>query len=681
MNELLIFAGTTEGRKLSECLACAGVSHTVCVATEYGEIVLTEHPLVKVHKGRMTQEEIREFLQNGTYLAVVDTTHPFAEVVTSNIKAAMEGMGIPYLRLKRWDDTCEYHKNQDICWFQTKEDCAEALKDVAGNILLTTGSKDLAKYCISEEIKNRLYVRILPGIESLSLCMEQGICGKQMIAMQGPFSAEMNEAVIRQYHISCLVTKESGTSGGYYEKLEAARRTGIQVFVLGCPDKEEGFSFFELCGELEKLLGKKLIRDNCFEMILAGIGMGHESCMTKEVQEAIREADILLGAERMIEKYQPGIEKRPYYQAEQIVSYLEKLQEKNLFRKTIKAVVLFSGDSGCFSGSQRLYDMLQKEIHAGKINVSSMRILPGISSVSYLASCIGESYQDADIYSMHGKEVQNLVRKMMTGKKTFLLMSGVKDVNDLGEALLKAGLPECEVVTGYQLSYEEQEIAVRTPQECCGLKKEGLYTCFVRNQNVSAKRLTHGRDDAEFIRDKVPMTKEEIREIAICKLHLHHESVVYDIGSGTGSIAVEIASLSDRIQVYAIEKKQEAAALIQKNKEKFFLDNISVIHAAAPECLETLPVATHAFIGGSGGKLREMTASLYRINPDMRVVLTAVSMETICEIREILNQYSVKEEELIQIQISKAEQAGNYHLMRARNPVWLCAFRFERETI
>lgn len=700
MNKLLIFAGTTEGRKLSEYLARNGIDHTVCVATEYGEIVLTKHPLVQVHQGKMNQEEIKPFIQNGTYLAVVDATHPYAEAVTGNIKAAMEGMPIPYLRLKRGARTEKYANHSpcmeevrkpvddsygtttgmcmEIHTFQNAGACAKALKDTKGNILLTTGSKDLAKYCAFPEIKSRLYVRTLPSIESLSACQEQGICGRQVIAMQGPFSVEINEAIIRQYNISYLVTKESGKSGGYYEKIEAARRTGTKVFVIGHP-KEEGILFPELCSELEKLLGKKL-NGVCYEIILAGVGMGHENCMTKEVWEAVSHADILLGAERMIEDYQPRIEKRPYYQAAEIIPYLEEMQEKNIFPETLRVVVLFSGDSGFFSGNRMLYHDLQKEIHLERLNASSIKILPGISSVSYLASCIGESYHDAAVYSMHGKEVRNLARKIKNSKKTFLLMSGVKDVNRLGETLLRADMPECEIVTGYQLSYKEQEIAVRTPQECLELKKEGLYTCFVKNQNFLS-RITHGRGDAEFIRDKIPMTKEEVREIAICKLHLHDASIVYDIGSGTGSIAVEIASLSDSIWVYAIEQRQEAAALIEKNKEKFSCDNISIIHAAAPDCLTGLPAATHAFIGGSGGRLKDIISSLYRINPDVRVVLTAVSIETVCEIRDILNQYPVKEEETIQIQISKAGLAGRHHLMRAQNPVWLCAFRLKGETI
>ena len=308
-----------------------------------------------------------------------------------------------------------------------------------------------------------------------------------------------------------------------------------------------------------------------------------------------------------------------------------------------------------------------------------MHVMPGISSVAFLASCIGESYQDAAVYSMHGKEIYNLARRIQREQKTFLIMSGVKDVNRLGESLIKAGMNDCEIITGYQMSYAEQQIIKRTPDECIKLREEGLYTCFVNNPNAIKKRLTHGIADGEFIRDKVPMTKEEVREVSICKLKLCQDAVVYDIGSGTGSIAMEIAGLSPDIQVYAIEQKKEAVSLIWQNKEKFQLENVTVIEAKAPEGLQDLPVATHAFIGGSGGNLKEILQALYEINPNMRVVINAISMETICELKEIQTLYPIENEEIVQMQLSRAKEAGKYHLMQAENPVWICSFDFCKE--
>lgn len=684
MKEILIFAGTTEGRRLSECLADSGICNTLCVATEYGEFVLKEHPLVTVHRGRMNREEIRQFIDAGDFKAVVDATHPYADAVTENIKLAMEGMEIPYIRLKRELSAGKAYKEKDesrklregVIYFDSHEACAKALEKTEGKILLTTGSKELGKYCAHERVKSRLYVRVLPGMESLSLCMEQGIKGKQLIAMQGPFTEMMNEAMIYQYGIACLVTKQSGKSGGFPEKLQAAKKAGIPVFVVGHPGEEEGVSFSGACRRLEKLLGQKIHGKHEMEIILAGVGMGNGESLTKEAARAIEEADILLGAKRLLSPYTPIMEKREYYQAEQIIPYLKEVQERNAAAK--KAVILFSGDTGFYSGCQSVYKALKQEADKGELRADN-KILPGISSVAYLAARIGESYEDAAVCSMHGKELPHLARRIKREEKTYLLTSGLKDVHRLGEILVTAGMTECEITAGYQLSYKEEKVLMLSPEECCKLKEEGLYTCFVRNPEPSKKRLTHGMADEEFIRDKVPMTKEEVREISICKLRLHENAVVYDIGSGTGSIAVEAAGLSERVRVYAVEHKKEALCLIAKNKEKFQLDNIVIAEAKAPEGLKELPKATHAFIGGSGGCLKEILRTLYAINPRMRVVINAISMETICEIKEILPLYPIEHEEIVQIQAGRAKKAGGYHLMQAENPVWICAFDFREQ--
>lgn len=678
MSEVLLFAGTTEGRKLSTYLAGKNICHTVCVATQYGETVLGENLLAKVRRGRMNREEIRAFITGGDFLAVVDATHPYAEEVTRNIKAAMEGMALPYLRLKRdsFSHTCGEEEGK-VVRFETNEACAAALADTEGNILLTTGSRELPGYCMAEELRNRLYVRVLPSLESLSLCMEQGIQGKQIIAMQGPFTEQMNEAMLRQYEIAVLVTKESGKAGGFLEKLTAAKRAGVTTFVIGRPEEEEGYSFAEVCRELERICGRTGKSRN-LQITLAGVGMGSEAGMTGEVRAAIEEADILLGAARLTAPYKPVVEKRPYYLAEQIIPCLREIQETGRSCGSGKVVILFSGDSGFYSGCRNLYGALAEEIRRGGIR-GTLRVLPGISSVAALAARIGESWQDADVYSMHGQKVTNIVNKIRRNRKTFLLTSGVRDVNRLGMLLEQAGMEECKVTVGYQLSLEGERILCLSPSACRKRREEGLYVCLVDNPHAVSARAAHGMPDSAFLREQVPMTKEEVREVSICKLRLRRDAVVYDIGSGTGSVAVEMAGLSDEIQVYALERHREAAALICRNREKFGLENIEVVETEAPEGMDGLPVATHAFIGGSGGKLGEILEKLYEINPAMRIVLNAVSLETISRVRELFSDDRMEHEEMVQVQVSRVEKLGNHHLMRAENPVWICAFDFREQ--
>ncbi len=738
MKEILIFAGTTEGRKLSECLSRADISHTLCVATEYGEIVLTENACAHIHRGRMDVEEMKAFISGGQFAAVVDATHPYAQLVTENIRTAMESMDIPYIRLSReTDDTYDYDK---VRVFKSNEDCAQALLSVEGNILLTTGSKELSAYCGHEKLKDRLYVRVLPGLESIRLCNENGIVGKHILALQGPFTADMNEAMLRQYDISCLVTKKSGRAGGYIEKLEAAKRLDIPVYVIervnveenagttenvnttedvsqkidvieqaevpqkvdmlqqadmpeqkgiseqtsileitnGGNNKSKTYSFRETCELLSNICNKKISSHNKLNITLAGVGMGSPMTLTKEVEHAINEADIILGAKRMIDAYEPRLEKKPYYMAADIIPYLEKLQSDDTLYEDKNVVILFSGDSGFYSGCQSLYRALEAETESGVLR-ADISIMPGISSIAYLAACTGESYQDAKICSIHGKKQANLADIIRHNGKTFMLMSGVNDINNLGQLLLDAGLDQCVVIAGYELSYKNQELSVLSPTECVDLKKEGLYTCLIKNPCACDKRLTHGKADSEFIRDKVPMTKEEVREVSICKLKLTDKALVYDIGSGTGSIAIEMAGLSPDLRVYAIERKPEAVALIQKNKEKFKLDNIEVVEAEAPDGLQNLPKPTHAFIGGSGGNLDEILNTLYAMNHSMRLVITAVSLETIAQIKDLLSAYPVANEDIVELQVARSRAIGKYHMMQAENPVWICAFDFREE--
>lgn len=675
MKKILIFAGTTEGRRLSDWLCERQVPNTVCVATEYGEIVLKDNPCRRIQVGRKNAEEMRNMIREESYEVVIDATHPFAELVTKQIQEAVEGLNIVYYRLLReTEETVSYRK---MHFFENHSSCAEALEKMEGNILLTTGSKDLQIYN-REALKGRLYARVLPSVDSLSLCQKAGIAGKQVLALQGPFSVEMNTALIRQYGISCMVTKESGKSGGFTEKIEAAKQADIPVFVIGRPTKEEGYYLEELCQKLKEVCEINGASAQLPQILLAGIGMGHKSSMTVEVQNAIREADILLGAERMIVDYEPRVEKKPYYLAKQIVPYIKEMLRQ---KEVQKIIILFSGDSGFYSGCKKLICALNQEITDGSIE-AVLRVLPGISSISYLAACLGESYQDGVITSIHGKDTTHprwkseVLEAVCANEKVFLLLSGSQDVKKLGALLTEANMEHCEIYLGYRLSYPDQWIQKRTPEECMELEEVGLYTCMIKNPYPVRKRLSYGTADSEFLRDAVPMTKEEVREVSISKLKLHEQAVVYDVGSGSGSVAVEIAGISHNIQVYAIERKPEAVSLIRKNQEKFHAYNMDIIEAYAPDGLESLPVPTHAFLGGTGGKLKEILDCLYRKNSHMRIVINAVTLETISEIREVLAHFPVTDESMIQLQVSRTRKAGSYHLIQAENPVWICAFTF-----
>lgn len=193
------------------------------------------------------------------------------------------------------------------------------------------------------------------------------------------------------------------------------------------------------------------------------------------------------------------------------------------------------------------------------------------------------------------------------------------------------------------------------------------------------KRLFPILNDDEFIRDKVPMTKASVRHLSILKLGLCEGDVVYDIGSGTGSIACETALQSDSLKVYAIEMKSEACELISQNAEKFMLNNIKVIEGKAPEAFEGLEAPDCAFIGGSSGDLKEILDALNSMKHGMRVVINAVSLETMAEIQSVIKEFEISGLEIEQISVSRSRELGNYHLMTAENPVMIASFTLGAE--
>ena len=668
MKEILIFAGTTEGRMLSEILSKEKIKHTICVATKYGEEVLESTPYLTVNCDRMDEAAMREFLSKGNFSAVFDATHPYAKEVTANIKEAAKETSVPYYRVKR--NTC-VRETSNIRFFSDVKECAKALCDTEGNILLTTGSKDLKEF-VAEVPAERIYARVIPGAESIAICDECGIKGRHVIAMQGPFSLELNEALIDEFNISVIVSKQSGAAGGFDEKIEAAVNKNIAAFVIGCED-EEGISLKEACAEIGKITGTEINLKKTINISLAGIGPGGKQAFTHEVTEAVNNADILMGAERMLENIRHSAKVYPYYRASEIIPFIESLCDAEDLKEETDIAILFSGDASFYSGAMSLYRELVSFMRKTDVDVK-IDILPGISSLSYMCAKLGISAQDVNILSLHGKEVTNLALRIKPYEKTFMLLSGVKDVNRVGKCIKEANL-DCDIYLGYRLSYEDEEIKKLNATECEELSKEGLYSCVIINNAADGKAVAPGMADDEFIRGKVPMSKEEIREVSICKLGLKNDSVLYDIGSGTGSVAVECALLSNDIKVYAIECKDEALELIEANKRKFMLDNIEIVKAMAPEGLKDLKKATHAFIGGSKGNLKEIMQTLKEINPDMKVVINAISLETIGELSIILKEFGAKAD-IVQLQVSKSDEVGSYHLMKAQNPVYICTVEF-----
>ena len=423
------------------------------------------------------------------------------------------------------------------------------------------------------------------------------------------------------------------------------------------------------------------------EIYLVGIGMGGEGQLTLESQRAIAEADVVAGAGRMLKSVENllfGKKVLDCYEADEIGRWLEAQREE-----IQTGVILFSGDTGFYSGAKKVKEKL--ELSGWKVTV-----LPGISSISYCAARFGIDWQDAKITSLHGRE-EDYIRQIREHGKCFFLLGGQITPEILCENMIENGLGDCLLSFGSDLSYpEENQLSGSVRQLLTEQKKEledlsRLVCCFIENPT---SKTASGLDssgfsfrDQDFIRGKVPMTKEEIRTIALAKLKLWEGACFYDVGAGTGSVAIAAAKIlqDTASQVFAIERNPDGLDLIEKNRKALIPDRkgFFIIPGEAPDAFSDLPIPSHAFIGGSGGQLTAMIQKLLMKNRQIRIVITAITLETLSECLEVMKKWNFAESEIIQAGISETVTAGPYHMQMGRNPVYivtLAGYRGKKET-
>lgn len=670
MRPIIIFAGTIEGRTLSEYLSGRQIPVVACVATEYGGTLLEKNGWLKVHEGRMDQEQMEAFLQEEDPLFVVDATHPYAAEVSKNIRAACASSDVEYIRLIR---ESVQESLSGVISVNSVEEAVAYLRGTTGNILATTGSKELVKYTALPDYEKRVFARVLSTADVAASCERMGFAGRHLICMQGPFSEEMNTAMLRQFDCRYLVTKETGKAGGFEEKIRAAGKAGAQVVLVGRPPEQEGYSYEEVLCMLRKRLDleeempvvesvpEDRVQGSRCQVTLVGIGMGTPEGMTLQAEAVIRDAEVLIGAKRMLEA--AGNTGKPVFVAYDAKVIADYIREHPEYRS---AAVLLSGDIGFYSGAKRLYEELEAagcEVHA----------VNGISSVVYFCGKLRMPWEDVCLMSTHGRRA-NLVGAVRTHRKTFTLLSAGNSVQELCRELRAYGLDKVTVHIGERLGYEDEKIRSGIPEELEEGSYDGLCVALIENpESFAAVRSCI--DDEEFLRGKAPMTKSEIRSLSVAKLQLPKDAVVYDVGAGTGSVTVEMALQAVNGMVYAVERNEEACGLIEENKRKFGTPNIEVIHGLAPEALEGLPAPTHAFIGGSAGNLKEIMECLLRKNPAVRMVINTVTLETIGEVTECLRTLPVVEEETISVSVARSKLLGKYHLMMGQNPIYIITCR------
>lgn len=489
MCRILIFGGTTEGRLLAEYCHQQEIEAYVSVVSGYGADLLPESEYLHVLSGRMAREAMEGFMKRASIRAVFDATHPYAAEATRNIKEACGRARVSYLRVTRESAAAENPGGDSgkgpaaafasqVVYVHSVEEAVCYLKDREGDILVTTGIKELAAYTALPGYEERLYVRVLPSCAAISACEDIGIRGKRIIAMQGPFSEEMNRAMMRQLGVRYLVTKEAGTAGGFLEKLSAAEALSVTAVVIGRPLEERDGITLDAAKILLKEAGTVSAKR---KFSLIGTGMGGLGQMTLAAAEALKRCDVLFGARRMTDAAETlgeaasKILRVPIYGNREILEWLESHPEHK------RAGVLYSGDTGFYSGASGMAAVLSEKPYCDSYEFTTY---PGISSVSYLCAKMGRSWEHVKLISLHGRDC-DAAQALAQNPAVFTLLGGAHTVKELCEQLLRAGLTDVRITAGERLSYADERIVTGTPDQLATMEFTSLAVVLMERNEES----------------------------------------------------------------------------------------------------------------------------------------------------------------------------------------------------
>lgn len=398
------------------------------------------------------------------------------------------------------------------------------------------------------------------------------------------------------------------------------------------------------------------------KVTVVGIGMGNVETITLQGIRAIEEAKVVIGAKRMVDSLRDvwlkeDVEVFYSIKPKEIAKIIEACKVED------KILVLMSGDTGFFSGTKKLVQNFKEK------NIQ-YNIIAGISSISYLSSKLGESWGDWKIVSLHGRDV-NPLSYVSEYETVFLLLDAKMTPAKVCELLTEAGFGETQIVVGERLSYEDEKIRKGLARDFTDENFDSLSVMVVKNLDKPVRKISLGIRDEEYIRGKVPMTKEEIRTVSISKLDIEEEDIIYDVGAGTGSVAIEMALLAKYGKVFAIETKKEAVELIERNKEKFGAFNLEIVEGLAPEALEKLPAPNKVFIGGSKGNMREIVETILLKNPQVKFVINAIALETLNEVMNIFKELDFEMRDIIQLAVTRTKKIASYTMLDAINPIFI----------
>ncbi|MDR0630348.1 MAG: precorrin-6y C5,15-methyltransferase (decarboxylating) subunit CbiE [Treponema sp.] len=389
-------------------------------------------------------------------------------------------------------------------------------------------------------------------------------------------------------------------------------------------------------------------------ILITGTGLG-PGTITQEGWKALNEAEVWFGAKRVLELFHGAVQEEkitfPFYAQDRIIKEIEQSASQRF-------AVLVSGDAGFYSAAQELYRAL------GQQRRYSVAIIPGISTVSAFFARLGLPWQDACLFSAHGRDITGLSAAVRRNRRVFCITAG--NTKEISALLGDTGFSSVTVHVGENLGSEKERMFTTQVGALGSLSLASLSVLVFENDDPD-DRIRFGIADEAFSRlEGIPMTKAAVRSAALAKLELRPGDTCYDIGAGTGSVSVEMALAAHKGQVFAVEKNPDALPLIHENRKKFKIANMSLIPGEAPAALAPLPKVDAVFIGGSSGNIQEIIQGVCAKNPETRMVITAITIETVHRVLSCLPQA-----ELLQLSAAGSKKAGAHHLLIGQNPVFI----------
>jgi len=394
---------------------------------------------------------------------------------------------------------------------------------------------------------------------------------------------------------------------------------------------------------------------------IIGVGMEGPEGLPESSRSLIADAGLVIGSERHLKHLEEVPEERKHSLKSDLFKMVDLIKKHEG-----SVVVLASGDPNLFGITNYLLR------HFGK---DSIEITPAVSSMQWAFALAKEPWSDAEIVSAHGsRSVDDVIQATLSRDKVGVFTDDKHSPGMIASELIKAGVSERRVIVCENIGTDSAKVTECELGEAAVMRFSPMNVMIIKRDDgmdsgSQEPHRTIGIPDYQFAQREGLITKSEVRAIALSKLRPARGNVIWDVGAGCGSVAIEAERLAYPGRVYAVEKDKKQLGFIKKNVEKFSAAGLEVIDGEAPAALKHLPDPDAIFVGGSGGKLMDILDECdSRLKPGGRLVLNIVTLENLSDGLEFMKDYGYIFE-ITSVSVSRSKALAEKHFMVAANPV------------